>query len=195
MPNFAGTRLMPGQRWSKKWPGMIECGGGKVREPFKYRGGFHNKYHQETSCSNCGAEMLADANNYKNSINSFCSAECRSNYIKSNNKGNKVFKKRPGGDHHVLVKDWEHPRADRHGYVYEHLLVAEKKIGRKILKGEIVHHVNCVKEDNRPENLFVCKSSQEHFLIHGSLNKCVAELMLKNVLFFDHKNKKYKVKI
>ena len=164
---------------------MIECGEGRLREPFKYRGGSHNRYYQETICSNCGAEMLANISNYKDSKNSFCCNECRSDYIRLNSKGNKVLKKRPGGDHHVLIKDWDHPRADRHGYVYEHLLVAEETLGRKVLKGEVVHHINCVKEDNRPENLFVCKSSQEHFLIHGSLNKCVAELISKNIIYFD----------
>lgn len=46
-----------------------------------------------------------------------------------------------------------HPRADRDGYILEHLLVMEDVIGRYLVKGENVHHKNGVKGDNRPENL------------------------------------------
>jgi len=194
MPNFKGTRLMPGQKWSKQWPGMIECAGNVVREPFLYRGKITNRYYKETTCDNCSKKMLANISNYKRSKNSFCSSKCKYEYAKQVNAGNRILKKRPNGDHHVLVKDWSHARSDRHGYVYEHLLVSEKKLGRKILKGEVVHHINCLKSDNRPENLFVCKNSKEHFLIHGSLNQCVVNLMSMGVLVFDASAKKYKVK-
>ena len=46
-----------------------------------------------------------------------------------------------------------HPRAGRHPYVFEHILVAEDLLGRYLVKGETVHHRNCVRDDNRPENL------------------------------------------
>lgn len=64
---------------------------------------------------------------------------------------------RVGTDHHL---------ADVRGYAYEHRLVAEAKLGRRLEKGEIVHHINEVKTDNRPENLQVVKGNAEHFLNH-----------------------------
>lgn len=66
---------------------------------------------------------------------------------------------------YVLVKRPGHHLADVRGYVYEHRLVAETKIGRALRPGEQVHHKNHDKTDNRPENLEVV-TIQEHRLEH-----------------------------
>lgn len=63
----------------------------------------------------------------------------------------------------VLAKD--HPRVPSHGYMPEHVLVAEKMIGRYLRHDEVVHHRNGIKTDNRPDNLEVMTRA-EHMRHH-----------------------------
>jgi len=56
------------------------------------------------------------------------------------------------------------------GYVYEHVLVAEKKLGRLLEKDEEVHHLDLVRSNNRPNNLIVILKS-EHMALHAWLDK------------------------
>lgn len=51
----------------------------------------------------------------------------------------------------VLARD--HPRAGSNCYVFEHVLVMEDILGRRLVPGETVHHLNGVRDDNRPDNL------------------------------------------
>ena len=47
--------------------------------------------------------------------------------------------------------------------------IAEQKIGRKLLPGEVVHHLNGDHNDDRPKNLKVLPSNGEHMQLHAYL--------------------------
>lgn len=51
-------------------------------------------------------------------------------------------------------------------FTYEHILVMENILGRKLTKDEVVHHINHNPKDNRAENLVVLTRS-EHMRIHS----------------------------
>ncbi|HSW57882.1 MAG TPA: HNH endonuclease signature motif containing protein [Dehalococcoidales bacterium] len=46
-----------------------------------------------------------------------------------------------------------------------HRRIKEKEIGRRLVKGEIVHHKNGNKQDNKPENLELL-TAKEHYKKH-----------------------------
>lgn len=67
---------------------------------------------------------------------------------------------------YVLIHQPKHSRADTRGYVLEHVLVAERALGKALPPAAQVHHVNLDRSDNRPQNLVICPDDAYHKLLH-----------------------------
>lgn len=50
--------------------------------------------------------------------------------------------------------------------VREHIAVAERALGKPLPVDAVVHHVNEIKDDNRPTNLVICPDRAYHALLH-----------------------------
>jgi hypothetical protein len=63
---------------------------------------------------------------------------------------------------YILIYLPEHPNASNAGYVREHRLVMERKLGRLLLRSEVVHHKDDDRANNDPDNLEVFATNAAH---------------------------------
>lgn len=102
-------------------------------------------------------------------------------------------------DGYKMVKIYDGIKKDSEGkrisgyksYEKEHRVVIEKYLGRKLIKGEVVHHIDGNRLNNDIENLVVLKHSQHHRITHQSLQEIGYELVKSGLVVFDRKNNKY----
>lgn len=69
-----------------------------------------------------------------------------------------------------LVQAPEHPRASSHGYVLEHVVIAERALGKPLPVGAQVHHVDENTLNNANTNLVICQDVAFHKLLHIRAN-------------------------
>lgn len=69
-------------------------------------------------------------------------------------------------DGYVYVLQADHPQADEHGYVAEHRLVMEQRLGRLLEPLEVVHHKDEILDDNEGVNLELYDKNSTHLKGH-----------------------------
>ncbi len=72
-----------------------------------------------------------------------------------------------------------HPDSDKNGYIYEHRLVAEKILGRRLKPEEVVHHEDKNSLNNSKDNLKVFATTKDHNRYHKGF-----EIYCKNNVWY-----------
>ena len=133
--------------------------------------------HPNTTCDLCERPIYRRPTTLAVNAGKFCSRACRNrahrntgprgpnpNLARENNPawtGGRYIEPDKG---YVMIRQPNHPRARKNGYVLEHILVAEKMLGRPLTATEEVHHKDLNRANNEPSNLKIYANHLEHWM-------------------------------
>lgn len=117
-------------------------------------------------CKLKGCKNKATIKPYEKGL--FCSSRCALAHVRTREHQINAAKKA------ALVNIAKY-RGTGKGYIkeitkHQHRVVMEKMLGRKLRKGEIVHHVDSDKQNNDPKNLQVMTQAEHAKLHHSVVN-------------------------
>jgi len=111
-------------------------------------------------CPVCSEEFYVSRSRAKNKNVICCSRICGKKFYCGKNSPSWRGGNCNNGDGYIRTTLSGHKKK----YKLTHRLAVEKIIGRTLRRGEIVHHINGIKDDNRNCNLLVCENSYHHWL-------------------------------
>lgn len=121
----------------------------------------------ELVCEGCGGKFTRNHWDHKHG-RAFCCKQCWLNVYNNSERNTKIARDtiKERSDNLRAYGDLSGKWYRKVDGVHEHITVMEKKLGRKLLPGEVVHHKDHDKRNNDPGNLEV-KSRSQHAKDHA----------------------------
>jgi len=82
---------------------------------------------------------------------------------------------------YIRIYARNHPLCPTNGYMVQSHLVAEKYLKRHLTRGEVMHHIDENKSNDKPKNLYLFHSQGKHLQFHRWKNKPVLTSNLINL--------------
>jgi hypothetical protein len=138
------------------------------------------KYGIKLRCLNCEKDFYRIK--WKGSARKkYCSRSCYRNHVRTVPEAAANWR---GGTTSANGYKYIYLRGRSRAHTPEHIIVAEKALGRRLKarrgSGEVVHHINGNKRDNRNCNLLICTQSYHRWL-HNRMSQLYAEEKFANL--------------
>ncbi len=129
-----------------------------------------------TKCDNCGKVYKAYGSKAPDFKHHFCCAACakswRAQHMRELNEDLNKTRMTPEVRHKLRIARLDKGEGKTYTKTFgrhTHRVVAEQMLGRPLLPGEVVHHIDGDKRNNDPSNLMVFASASEHARHHMML--------------------------
>ena len=108
---------------------------------------------------------------------------------KTKRKRKPVGSKRKNHNGYIVVK----VKPGQGEWKPEHIIIIEDIIGRELSPDEMVHHIDCNRSNNSPENLYLCKNKYHHGKAHASFSSLLPELIRRGIFVFNREKGLYEI--
>lgn len=138
---------------------------------------FSGRHSEGRTCAQCGSAYKVKPSQRWRRAAKYCSKRCQGDAVikrpLEQTHNGRCARLNAGG--YVMVYEPDDDRSDNGGWYFEHRVIVERHLGRRLRSDEVVHHLNGIKSDNRLENLTVMDAIDHAVLSSGDYKREVEE--------------------